>query len=136
MTRSKHANWKRGKTKPFFQLDHRLLQLPAYIGLPHTAKTLLCDLFLQYNGFNNGDICITLSVLEPQGWSSNDTLRRALKNLLDSQLLIKTRQGGKNRASLYAFAWLGIDECNGKLEVKPTKAAPIPLSKHPSLMES
>jgi hypothetical protein len=35
----------------------------------------------------------------------------------------QTRQGGKNQCSLYAVTWLAIDECNGKLDVNPTRAA-------------
>jgi hypothetical protein len=82
----------------------------------------------QYNGVNNGDICVTLKVLKGRGWSSNSTLRRALNSLLDAELLILTRQGGLNRCSLYAFSWIPIDECKQKLDVSSTRTPPIPIS--------
>jgi hypothetical protein len=119
----------RRSSPPFFQLRHDLLDSERYINLPHTAKSLLMDLVRQYNGNNNGDICVTLTVLEKRGWNSNSTLRRALKALLDAELLLLTRQGGLNRCSLYAFSWLPIDECKQKLNVRSTTTAPIPLSK-------
>ena len=127
MNRNK-AKGRRGGSPPFFQLYHRLLDSERYINLPHPAKSLLMDVARQYNGINNGDLCVTLKVMRKRGWNSNSTLRRALKTLLDADLLILTRQGSLNRCSLYALSWLPIDECKGKLEVKPSRTAPIPLS--------
>jgi hypothetical protein len=46
----------------FFQLLFALLDHPAYIALPHPAKSLLNDIGRQYNGRNNGDLCVTLSI--------------------------------------------------------------------------
>ncbi|WP_445362787.1 hypothetical protein ACJJIQ_19510 [Microbulbifer sp. ANSA003] len=127
---------KKGASPPFFQLYHRLLDLPAYIALPHPAKSLLMDMARQYNGRNNGDFSVTLKVMGSRGWTSNSTLRRALKALIDVDLVMLTRQGGLNKCSLYAFTWLPIDECAGKLEVKHTAAPPIPLAMHSSIQNS
>lgn len=118
----------RGGSPPFFQLYHKLLDSPRYISLSHPAKSLLIDMCRQYNGRNNGDLCVTLNVMKAQGWNSNGTMRKALKALMDAELVLLTRQGSINKCSLYAFSWLPIDECGGKLEVRATRTPPIPLS--------
>ncbi len=133
MARTRQKIKGRGGSPPFFQLYHKLLDLPAYISLPHPAKTLLVDMARQYNGHNNGDFCVTMKIMKLRGWTSNGTLRRALKALISADLVLVTRQGGLNKCSLYAFTWLSIDECGGKLELNPTRTPPIPLHQHPSL---
>jgi hypothetical protein len=50
-------------------------------------------------------------------------VHKALAELLALGFIEQTRQGGKNQCSLYAVTWLAIDECNGKLYVKPTNVA-------------
>jgi len=60
-------------------------------------------------------------------------MRRALRALMDAELVMLTRQGGRNLCSLYAFTWLPINECGGKLDVAETTTPPIPLHAHPSL---
>jgi len=64
------------------------------------------------------------------GWRSNDQLRKALGELLREGWIIITRHGGRHMASLYAVTFLQIDECGGKLDVKPT-TAPLHLWKRP-----
>jgi len=119
---------RRGGSPPFVRLFHSLLDCPRYIDLSHTAKTLLVDVVRLFNGKNNGDLAVTPKVMKARGWNSNSTLRRALGELLQAELLMLTRQGGRNKCSLYALTWLPIDECGGKLDVKPTITPPIPLS--------
>lgn len=127
MARTRSKIKARGGSPPFFQLYHKLLDSPLYINLPHTAKSLLIDMSRQYNGHNNGDFCVTKKILEKRGWTSNSTMWRALNALLESGLVLLTRQGGRNQCSLYAFSWLPIDECKGKLEVAATRTPPLPL---------
>jgi len=119
---------RRGGSPPFVRLFHSLLDSPRYIVLSHTAKTLLVDVARHYNGRNNGDLAITPKVMKKRGWRSNSTLRRALRELLDTELLMLTRQGGRNKCSLYALTWLPVDECGGKLDIKPCATPPIPLT--------
>jgi hypothetical protein len=88
----------------------------------------LMDIVRQYNGRNNGDLCVTLTVMKARGWNSNSTMRKALKALTEAKLVLLTRQGSINKCSLYAFSWLPIDECGGKLEVNATRTPPIQLS--------
>ena len=83
------------------------------------------DLGYQYNGYNNGDLCASLSVMRKRGWNSNQQLAKALKELLERNLIVQTKQGGLNLGpNLYAITWQPINECNGKLDVNPTTVAP------------
>lgn len=56
------------------------------------------------------------SKMKEKGWRSKDTLYKARNQLIQAGMIVLTRQGGKNIPSLYAVTWLGIDECNGKLD--------------------
>ena len=84
---------------------------------------MLIEVARQFNGKNNGDLCATAKTLAGRGWKSNDSITRALRELEHYGFIIRTRQGGLNRCSLYAITWKGIDECGGKLDVRPN---PVP----------
>jgi hypothetical protein len=94
--------------------------------LDYAAKTVLSYIAAQYSGFNNGDLCATLSIFKNYGFKSQDTLTRSIKALIKEGLIELTRAGGKdwntggNLPSLYALTWQPIDECKGKLDVKST----------------
>jgi len=108
----------------FVMLRHDLIDHPDYLALSHPAKTLLVDVLRHYNGSNNGDFAITLSVMSKRGWTSKDTLVRATKELIEADLLMLTRQGGRHRCNLYAVTFWPIDECSGKLDVPSTTTPP------------
>ena len=121
--------YKQGKRRrglaPFAAFPREMLNHPNFAALSVRAKALLFPLTEQYKGSNNGDLCATLRFLRPHGWTSNDQLRKALKELLESGFLIQTRQGRRpNVCSLYAISWHPIDECGGKHELSPTVTAP------------
>ena len=64
-----------------------------------------------------------MKYLRPLGWNSNDTITRALRELLKSGLLIQTRQGMMppcSQAAWFAIGWFGLDVTNG-LDIEPTK---------------
>lgn len=89
------------------------------------AMKLLVDVGSQYNGYNNGDLCITRSVMTHRGWSSNDQLMKAKQELLDRNLIMQTKNGGLGIGpNLYAITWQPIQDCGGKLDVKSTTVAP------------
>jgi hypothetical protein len=125
---------KHGKTKNrndagrFVGIPVHILESQEYAALQSNTVKLLLDLLCQYNGYNNGDLCATWSLLSKRGWKSRDTRDRALKQLLASSFIVKTRQGEKGHTSghrkptLYAVTWLGIDECKGKLDIRPNPA--------------
>lgn len=58
--------------------------------------------------------------MQPRGWRSKATLDKARKELLAAGWLELSRQGGRNRCSLYSVTFYAIDECGGKLDVPPT----------------
>ncbi|MHA7809378.1 MAG: hypothetical protein ACX933_06200 [Marinobacter adhaerens] len=118
--RAKHKN--RQGSSTFLNIPHEVLKSDSYCRQDGWTAKLLVDVAGQYNGFNNGDLSAAWTIMRKKGWRSKGTLHKALTNLLEAGLIEQTRQGGKNRCSLYAVTWKVIDECKGKLDIKPTKA--------------
>ncbi len=108
----------------FFGLPHTLINTRKYRSLSYHAVKLLVDLGSQYRGFNNGDLCAAWSTMKPMGWKSRSSLYKAKKELLDVGFILVTRQGGRNRATLYAITWKEVNDCKGKLDIQPTKSPP------------
>lgn len=114
----------RASTGRFSALPHRCLNHENFIRLSNKAVRLLVDLLYQYNGSNNGDLCIAWNILNKRGWKSKETIRLASLELMHFSWIQLTRQGGLNRiANLYAITFIPINECNGKLDVKSTNVA-------------
>lgn len=114
---------KRRSNASYVAMPHHILTSAEYAQLSGYAVKLLLDLFGQFKGSNNGDLCAAWKIMEQRGWRSRDTLGRALKELLETGFISKTRQGGRNLPSLYAVTWLSIDGCGNKLDVVPTRVA-------------
>ena len=95
-----------------------------YLRFSYKAVKLLTDLGRQYNGRNNGDFCAAYSVMRKRRWRSKSTLEEALEELIYYGFITLTRQGGRNKANLYALTWWAIDECKGKLDIQETKVQP------------
>jgi hypothetical protein len=122
MNRRNRAKSKgRRESGNFTAIPHAVQESPNWRHCSGTAIKLLCELARQYRGHNNGDLCAALTILKPRGWSSPDTVTWALRELVHYGLIVLTRQGGLNRASLYAVTWLAIDDCGGKLDCEPTR---------------
>jgi hypothetical protein len=114
-------NKSRGSVQ-FANIPHVVFECPDYINLSPYALKLLLELVYQYNGFNNGDLCPSITLMAKRGFKSSATLRRVICELVAANMIVLTRQGGKNLASLYAIAWQSIDECPKKrLEINATK---------------
>jgi hypothetical protein len=128
MTREK-AKGRKDKPIQFVGLPRVVANSPRYRGLPFSARAALTMLTEQYNGFNNGDLGATFERANEWGFGSKETLSKALKKLMDNQLIIRTREGvfmnPGRKCALYALSWRQIDECKGKLDVKPTKVPPV-----------
>ena len=101
---------------------------PDYQALSGSAAKLLMDFACQYYGKNNGDLTAAYSVLKPRGWKSKGTISSAVNELLERNLITKTREGRFQNpgatCALYALNWYPIDECHGKLDVAPTRVPP------------
>lgn len=103
----------------FFPLPVDLIRSQSFSRLSPYAVKLLMDLIAQWNGYNNGDLCATWTLMKQRGWRSKETLNKALKELTARDFIVLTRQGGRHKASLYGFTCINIDECGGKLDVQP-----------------
>lgn len=112
----------RAEQGPFSALPKAVIAKMQEKKLNPLGYKLLIDLFEQYNGNNNGDLTPAWSVMNKKGWKSKETLNKARKELISQGFIELTRQGTlrPHSCSLYAVTWIGIDECEGKLEVKPT----------------
>ena len=114
----------RQTTKSFVMFPHDVMEHETFKLLSSRATKLLMDIASQYRGNNNGDLCAPLSIMKERGWKSSDQLNRAKKELVRSGLVVVSRQGGLNKASLYALTWFPIHECKDKLDIQPTIRAP------------
>lgn len=114
-----NAKGRRSKDR-FFMIPRCVYNHEDFISLSPRALNLLVDLGIQFNGYNNGDLCCTMSLMKKRGWTSSDQLDKAKKELVNKDMIVVARQGGRKRATLYALAWLPIDDCKGKLDIKGT----------------
>lgn len=109
----------------FLHLHKPLLESEDFINLKGNSLKMLIDLGAQYNGHNNGDLCAAKSILKKRGWNSNQQIKKALDDLKERNLILQTKQGGRNIGpNLYAITWQPINECGGKLEVEATLQPP------------
>ena len=126
MARKNDYGKKRSSKGQFMRLPYEVIDSRDYLSLQPSSKQLLIDIFRQHNGRNNGDLSASFKLMQARGWTSKSTLKRALDALLESGLIIKTREGWfqgehSSRCALYAVTWLGVDECPGKdLDIKAT----------------
>lgn len=104
----------------FVPLPFVVIRSESYARLSAHAVKLLNDLMAQYKGGNNGDLCAAWTFMEKRFWKSKGTLYKALRELREKYWIVVSRQGGRNRASLYALTFFAIDECKGKLDIKST----------------
>lgn len=124
MSRSRQKNKGRRDTGPFMALPHVVTDHPDYTSLAPRAVKALIDLGRQFNGYNNGDLALTWKMAHDRGWTSHDQYNKAMNELIDNNIILKTRQGGKNRCNLFALTWHPIDDCKGKLDCLPTITPP------------
>ncbi len=107
----------------FVKIPTVVIDSANFRALSAKAKALILDMGAGYNGHNNGDLAAPYSWMKERGWRSKDTLHRALSELQWRGMIELTRQGGLIGPSLYAFTWLAIDQCKGKLDVPTTRVA-------------
>ena len=116
----------------FAAIPHAIINSPNFQKINGNAAKLLLQMteqlrFEKGGGTkNNGDLCISWSIMKDKGWRSKNTLQRAKDELLYYGFIELTRQGlGVIRGwpNLYALTFYAIDECNGKLEVPATRVA-------------
>ncbi len=119
----------RATTQTFAGIPHAVLRTRKYASLSGWAVKLLVDVVAQYTGRNNGDLTAAWAVMHPKGWRSKGTLHAACNELIRVGFIVLTRQGGKNRCSLFGITWQPIDECRdnrtktSKLDMAATTTA-------------
>lgn len=109
----------------FAGIPHHVMNHPDYYNLSGSATKLLVEFARQYNGRNNGKLCAVFSQLKSRGWRSEATLRKALVELNNSNLIVLTKQGrfgeGGRTPNYYALTWAAIDDIPMfTLDVEPT----------------
>ena len=62
----------------FANIPHVVFESPDFITLSPYALKLLLELAYQYNGFNNGDLCASITLMIERGFKSRTTLKREL----------------------------------------------------------
>lgn len=123
MSRDRRRHKGRSESGSFLALPHRVLESLNFRALSAAAVKLLLQLGAQFRGSNNGDLSAAWRIVKPLGATSRGSVSRGLRELLRYGMIQQTRQGGRNRCSLFALTWLPIDECNGKLDVPTTRVA-------------
>lgn len=113
MARRKERAAKHGGGK-FFAISQVMVKSDSFARLSPHALKLLFDLLAGYTGFNNGDLSAAWKLMSARGWRSRDTLNKALRELLDGGWIVKTRQGGLHRCSLYAVTFFDVDDVRDK----------------------
>jgi len=94
----------------FVALPWDVLDSPGYAQLSHTAKALLLEVARQYVRDNNGRLLLSMARLKPRGWTSNDVITRAKRELLAAGFLHETVKGMRpNKAGWYALTWFTLD---------------------------
>lgn len=119
---AKDAKQKRdGAGGAIMLIPHVVLNSKAYMTLSDRAVRLLYDIAMQYNVRNNGALLASWRYMsEKRGWTSSDQLNKALKELIEHQLIYQTVQGRlPNKASWYGVTWCALDKLDG-LDIAPS----------------
>jgi hypothetical protein len=106
--------------------QHRMLQHPRFLALSGRACKALLYLASQYRGDNNGNLQIAPKLARKAGLKAGGNLHRAVKEAAKAGFVLQTRQGGRNRCSLYALTWFPIDECGGRHDLVATHVSARP----------
>jgi hypothetical protein len=106
---------------PWFAMPLAFLRSRACASLSPQASKMLLDLCSQLgpNARGNGDLAAAPALLRPRGWSGKGTHAAVLQELLDARLIVTTRQGGRNRCSLFAITLWPMDCDFSKLDCGP-----------------
>lgn len=105
--RRARATGRRGETvEPFIKYFRSMLVSPAFANLTPNGHKTLNYLASQWRWKNNGDLDISEKNARKRGWRiSGASLRRGAAELLEAGFIEQTRQGDRNKASLYGLSW-------------------------------
>ena len=98
----------------FCAVPWAVLDCPAYRALSHPARALVMEIARQFTRNNNGRLLASRAHLAARGWTSNDTISRARRELLAGGFIHQMVQGYRpNKASWFAATWLELDRLPG-----------------------
>lgn len=93
----------------YFAIPKAVTDSVSFKGATSAAKALLFALMQQHNGINNGHLHLTKGWLSAQGWTCDESNRKATKELIERDLVIQTKWGGLNAGTnKYALTWYDI----------------------------
>jgi hypothetical protein len=117
--------YKHKPTKSFAGIPRHIVNSDAFKTLKGNEVKLLLMIAHFYDGKNNGDIAITMSILK-DWFKSNTTLLRAKNGLLEKGFIVINAYGGRSAEGkklphLFALTWLPINDLKpGKWEMRFT----------------
>lgn len=109
-------------------IPRALMAHPDFREMSGSARKVLDVMMYQFNGRNNGNLAATHTMMVEWGGMAEGTLAAALRELVDRNLIVKSRDHDRSRdgakPALYALTWQLLDECPGKnLELSPATTA-------------
>lgn len=123
-TRSRAKHKGRRKSGTFSSIPHAVQDSENWKNASATAIKLLLELTRQFNGYNNGNLCASRSVLHPRGWTSPEVISWATRELLHFGFITRTKRGGLHMGpNLFALTWHAINDCKGKHHCAATAVA-------------
>ncbi len=111
-------NFRGKKAMRFVGIPYSVINSEPYVRKLRAPEVkLLQDIWMQFNGKNNGMLSACHTLMEKRGWAKS-SLHRAFCNLLHSGFIVVTRQGWRQRGrpTLVAATWEGIDEPYNKVD--------------------
>ena len=108
------GRFKHKPTKSFAGIPRFIINSDAFKILKGNEVKLLLMMAHYYNGKNNGDIAITMSIMK-DWFNSNTTLYRARDGLYEKGFIVINAYGGRSAEGkklphLYALTWLPIND--------------------------
>lgn len=107
MTRGRGQD-QRGRSRKgerFVKLDHWLLKTPAWQALGPVARAIYVELAQRYNGFNNGEIALSVRDAARLVHVAKDTASKAFRELEDKGFVIRVVCGSFNWKLRHATTW-------------------------------
>lgn len=96
----------------YFPLAHAWFNTPEFRQLSAMSKNVFIAAAMQYNGGNNGDISLPLSLLREWACTGNRQRCHAIAELVSAGWLIRSRRGGLRMGpDLFALTVKPVDEC-------------------------
>src|SRR5687768_10547424 len=123
-----NAKGRNDKAGQFVKLDHRILKSAAYASLDLTARALLQELVMIYNGDNNGSLWLgTRDARDRLGLADSHPVLRAFADVQDRGFVTMAKDGhfsvkaaDTSRARCWRLTFHSWPECPTRSKRAPT----------------